>query len=288
MAEEDKKEKKKDKLEYEKTCGLIMPISEIDGCSEKHWEEVKEILEEVAVESGLNGRIVSETDSTNLIQSNIINRLYNDKTVICDVSGRNYNVMFELGLRIAFNKPVVVIFDKEGIYPFDITNIPYIDYPRNMNYHGIQKFKINLKKSLMDSLNEKENSYLKTYRDIKIFEAPDVELTEKDKLFLEEISNIKAVVEKIGEKYNNRIFLNRTREPLSDLSLREMYKKSLDIYTEFEKNDEIQFLLKEQLPIDIFVIKGMRFFKEKLPIYSYTELCEKLVDFYILKRKKFK
>jgi hypothetical protein len=281
------KEKKED-LEYEKTCGLIMPISEIDGCSEKHWEEVKEILEEVAVESGLNGRIVSETDSTNLIQYNIINRLYNDKTVICDVSGRNYNVMFELGLRIAFNKPVVVIFDKEGVYPFDITNIPYIDYPRNMNYHGIQKFKINLKKSLMDSLNEKENSYLKTYRDIKIFEAPDVELTEKDKLFLEEISNIKAVVEKIGEKYNNRIFLNRTREPLSDLSLREMYKKSLDIYTEFEKNYEIQFLLKEQLPIDIFVTKGMRFFKEKLPIYSHTELCEKLVDFYILKRKNFK
>lgn len=282
-------EEKKEELEYEKTCGLIMPISEIDGCSEKHWEEVKEILEEVAVESGLNGRIVSETDSTNLIQYNIINRLYNDKTVICDVSGRNYNVMFELGLRIAFNKPVVVIFDKEGVYPFDITNIPYIDYPRNMNYHGIQKFKINLKKSLMDSLNEKENSYLKTYRDIKIFEAPDVELTEKDKLFLEEISNIKAVVEKIGEKYNNnRIFLNRTREPLSDLSLKEMYKKSLDIYTEFEKNYEIQFLLKEQLPIDIFVAKGIRFFKEKLPIYSYTELCEKLVDFYILKRKNFK
>ena len=141
----------------------------------------------------------------------------------------------------------------------------------------------------MDSLNEKENSYLKTYRDIKIFEAPDVELTEKDKLFLEEISNIKAVVEKIGEKYNNnRIFLNRTREPLSDLSLREMYKKSLDIYTEFEKNYEIQFLLKEQLPIDIFVAKGLKFFKEKLPIYSYTELCEKLVDFYILKIKNFK
>lgn len=225
-------EEKKEDLEYEKTCGLIMPISEIDGCSEKHWEEVKEILEEVAVESGLNGRIVSETDSTNLIQYNIINRLYNDETVICDVSGRNYNVMFELGLRIAFNKPVVVIFDKEGVYPFDITNIPYIDYPRNMNYHGIQKFKINLKKSLTDSLNEKENSYLKTYRDIKIFEAPDVELTEKDKLFLEEISNIKAVVEKIGEKYNNnnRIFLNRIREPLSDLNLREMYKKSLYIY----------------------------------------------------------
>ena len=281
-------EEKKEDLEYEKTCGLIMPISEIDGCSEKHWEEVKEILEEVAVESGLNGRIVSETDSTNLIQYNIINRLYNDKTVICDVSGRNYNVMFELGLRIAFNKPVVVIFDKEGVYPFDITNIPYIDYPRNMNYHGIQKFKINLKKSLTDSLNEKENSYLKTYRDIKIFEAPDVELTEKDKLFLEEISNIKAVVEKIGEKYNNRIFLNRIREPLSDLNLREMYKKSLDIYTEFEKNYEIQFLLKEQLPIDIFVTKGIRLLKDKLPVYSHPELCEKLVDFYILKRRIFK
>lgn len=43
-------EEKKEDLEYEKTCGLIMPISEIDGCSEKHWEEVKEILEEVAVE----------------------------------------------------------------------------------------------------------------------------------------------------------------------------------------------------------------------------------------------
>jgi len=107
-------------------------------------------------------------------------------------------------------------------------------------------------------------------------------------LFLEEISNIKAVVEKIGEKYNNRIFLNRIREPLSDLNLREMYKKSLDIYTEFEKNYEIQFLLKEQVSIDIFVTKGIRLLKDKLPVYSYPELCEKLVDFYILKRRNFK
>ena len=286
MAEENKKEKKKDKLEDENTCGLVMPISEIDGCSEGHWEEVKEILEEVAKDLGLNGRIVSESDSTNLIQYNIINRLYNDKTVICDVSGRNYNVMFELGLRIAFNKPVVVIFDKEGPYPFDITNIPYIDYPRNMNYHGIQKFKNNLKKSLEDSLKEKENSFLKTYKDIKIFEAPDVKLTEKDKLFLEEIANIKTTVEKIGEKYNNRIIIERNRDYISSQSIMALYEKNYKMYVEFENDYIIQSLLKERLPINMFVLKGMDFLRKKFPIYSAGEICEKLIDFYIYNMKK--
>lgn len=287
MAEENKKEKKKDKLEQENTCGLIMPISEIDGCSEEHWEGVKEILEEVAKEVGLNGRIVSKSDSTNLIQYNIINRLYNDKTVICDVSGRNYNVMFELGLRIAFNKPVVVIFDKEGPYPFDITNIPYIDYPRNMNYHGIQKFKSNLNKSLEDSLKEKENSYLKTYKDIKIFEAPGVELTEKDKLFLEEIANIKTIVEKMGEKYNNRIFNERNRDYISSQSIMALYEKNYKMYVEFENDYIIQSLLKERLPINMFVLKGVDFLRKKYPMYSTREICEKLIDFYIYNMKHF-
>jgi hypothetical protein len=60
--------------------------------------------------------------------------------VVCDVSSRNPNVMLELGLRLASKLPIVVIFDGEGNYTFDIGTIRYLGYRRDMRYYDTQKF----------------------------------------------------------------------------------------------------------------------------------------------------
>jgi len=39
--------------------------------------------------------------------------------IVCDISGRNPNVMFELGLRLAFDKPAIIIKDEITPYSFD-------------------------------------------------------------------------------------------------------------------------------------------------------------------------
>jgi hypothetical protein len=86
-------------------CGIVMPIGTIDGCAESHWAEVLEVLSETVEDAGFEPNLVSNAEEVGIIQKRIIQNLYENPVVVCDVSGKNPNVMFELGLRLAFDKP---------------------------------------------------------------------------------------------------------------------------------------------------------------------------------------
>jgi len=77
-------------------CGIVMPISHIDGCAESHWADVLSIISDVAQEAGFTPRLVSNSDDSGIIQQRIIQNLYENPIAVCDVSCKNPNVMFEL------------------------------------------------------------------------------------------------------------------------------------------------------------------------------------------------
>ena len=78
-------------------CGIVMPISAIDGCAESHWADVLDIFTESIEEAGFEANLVSNADESGIIHKRIIQNLYDNPVVVCDVSGKNPNVMFELG-----------------------------------------------------------------------------------------------------------------------------------------------------------------------------------------------
>ena len=104
-------------------CGIVMPISSIDGCNEAHWSDVHEILTEAIEDAGFEANLVSNADDVGIIQKRIIQNLYENPIVVCDVSGKNPNVMFELGLRLAFDKPTIIVKDDRTSYSFDTASI---------------------------------------------------------------------------------------------------------------------------------------------------------------------
>ncbi len=116
-----------------KRCGLVMPISALDDCSEQHWADVRQILFEALEAVGFEAQLVSEADDVGVIHKRIVQNLYDNPIVVCDVSGKNPNVMFELGMRIAFDKPVVIIKDDQTAYSFDTRPIEHIPYPRDLH-----------------------------------------------------------------------------------------------------------------------------------------------------------
>jgi hypothetical protein len=61
--------------------------------------------------------------------------------VIGDVSCKNPNVMFELGMRLAFDKPTIIIKDDQTSYSFDISPIQNLEYPRDLRFNKIIDFK---------------------------------------------------------------------------------------------------------------------------------------------------
>jgi hypothetical protein len=122
-------------------CGIVMPISEIDGCNKEHWSEVLDILSEVIEEAGFEPNLVSNGDDVGIIQKRIIQNLYENPIVVCDVSGKNPNVMFELGLRLAFDKPTIIVKDDRTSYSFDTSPIEHLEYPRDLRFTKIVEFK---------------------------------------------------------------------------------------------------------------------------------------------------
>ncbi len=91
-----------------KKCGIVMPIAVMDGYPESHWKDVKRIVESAIEEAGFEARLVSDADDIGVIHKRIVQNLYDNPMIVCDISGRNPNVMFELGLRLAFDKPTIM------------------------------------------------------------------------------------------------------------------------------------------------------------------------------------
>lgn len=125
--------------------GYVMPIAKTDGYPDTHWNDVMSILDSTVLGLGISkGRIVSDGGEITTIHSRIVNNLNDDDIIICDVSSRNPNVMFELGMRIAFDKPVIIIKDDITDYCFDSGTIEHIAYPKDLRHGVINKFQAKL------------------------------------------------------------------------------------------------------------------------------------------------
>lgn len=171
-------------------CGIVMPISSCDGCSEQHWAEVKSIIMDAADIAGFSPELVSEADDVGLIQKRIIQNLYENPIVVCDVSGKNANVMFELGIRLAFDKPTIIIKDDKTSYSFDTASIEHLQYPRDLRYSAIVEFKENLANKIKGTHARATNdtnytTFLKNFGDFRVSKLKTTEVSRDDFLTLQ-------------------------------------------------------------------------------------------------------
>lgn len=122
-------------------CGIIMPISPIENCTKEHWTEVKNILFDAIKDANFEPNLVSDADDSGVIQKRIVQNIYQNEMIVCDVSCKNANVMFELGMRLAFDKPTIIVMDNMTQYSFDTAPIEHLSYPRDLSYFKIMDFK---------------------------------------------------------------------------------------------------------------------------------------------------
>lgn len=115
--------------ENEKTCFVIMPIADMDGYETGHFSRVyNHIIKPSCEKSGFKPIRADNVTSSNFIVLDILRKIVECDLAICDLSGRNPNVMYELGLRQAFNKKTVLIKDNKTINPFDVQAFRYCEY----------------------------------------------------------------------------------------------------------------------------------------------------------------
>ena len=175
-------------------CGIVMPISDCDGLKESHWHDVLQIITLAAEEEGLETRLVSETFDSNLIHKEILQNIYQDDIIICDVSGRNPNVFFELGIRMATQKPTVIVKDDKTAYPFDMAPNRYVEYPRDLRHPAMEKFKAELKKSISNTIDQPiDKSFIGQLGPFKILDVESAVLPASE-IILERLDRIDRLV----------------------------------------------------------------------------------------------
>lgn len=182
-------------------CGLVMPISPLDGCSAEHWAEIKSIIEEAIAlidDPIFDAKLVSDADDVGVIQKRIIQNIYSSDIIVCDVSGKNPNVMFELGMRLAFDKPAVIIKDDKTNYSFDTGVIEHISYPRDLRFSQIVAFKNSLADKVrathQRSISDPSHStFLKNFGTFQVASLNE-EVVSAEKLVLEGLSELRREV----------------------------------------------------------------------------------------------
>jgi hypothetical protein len=109
----------------ERECFTIMPITttthyvELTGDPD-HFSHVMNHLHKPAIERAGYRFISPSVTNAAIIQAQIIRHLESAELVLCDISCLNANVFFELGIRVALDRPVALVRDSlTADVPFD-------------------------------------------------------------------------------------------------------------------------------------------------------------------------
>lgn len=209
-------------------CFVIMPISDCEGYNQGHFSRVYEdIIKPSVFNADFNPVRGDEVSKTNLIQLDILNKLLEAPIAICDLSSRNPNVLFELGIRQAFDKPVVLIQEKGTPKIFDINPLRYIEYAKEMGYRDVIDAQLKITTSLTETYQAKDevgnvNSIVKLLALNSAASIPSVN-GDGDSLKLNLIlSQIAELRDKINPRNSSQI-----NDELTDLELYKLKIKNL-------------------------------------------------------------
>lgn len=192
-------------------CFVVMPIADVPGYDPGHFSRVYEyLLKPAIVAAGYSPVRADDEIKTDYIVVGIIQQIVDAEMVICDFSARNPNVMYELGLRHAFNKPVALIKDRRTEKVFDIQGLRYTEYDEALRIDSVHKDIGRISATISETaktFGETVNSVVRL-AGIKAAVVPDAQTVSADtSLLLEAIGTIDkrlALIE--GIKHEDRYF----------------------------------------------------------------------------------
>jgi hypothetical protein len=133
-----------------KTCFVACPIGEAESDERKRSDRVlRHILEPVLDELGYKIIRADQIQSVGRITTQVLQALNDADIVIADLTGENPNVMYELGIRHATQKPFIHIMESNNKPPFDIYDVRTIFYRLELDEVGDAKSEL---KGQIDSI----------------------------------------------------------------------------------------------------------------------------------------
>lgn len=223
-------------------CGLVMPISAIDNLPEMHWNEVRTIISDSIEKAGFAPNLVSNADDVGIIQKRIIQNLYDNPIVVVDVSAKNPNVMFELGMRLAFDKPTIIVKDDKTTYSFDTAPIEHLPYPRDLRFTQIMEFKEKLTEKIKAThakatSDPSYTTFLKNFGEFTVAKLDKKEVPGQE-FILEEIKALRLSIDKLSVQSAPRVVLTSAPGTGKSAFISEFFKRNSNAnLVVFDSND---------------------------------------------------
>lgn len=204
-----------------KDCFVIMPISDNENYDIGHFDRVYEYLIKPAViEAGFNPVRADDIKKTNYIIIDILKKLIDSEMAICDLSSRNPNVLYELGIRQSFNKPVTFIKDNLTERIFDIQGFRDFEYDASLRIDSVEKERIKLAEIIAntyDSAGKDVNSIVDLLSIRKASVVNELKISPELSVILKSIENIDSKISKLQNSSSVDI-VDRMEIPIVDYS----------------------------------------------------------------------
>lgn len=161
--------------------------------------------------------------------------VYNSDIVVCDVSAKNPNVMLELGLRLAFDKPTVIIKDDKTDYSFDTGIIEHVGYPRDLRFSKIVDFQRILASKVLATYkaaqqNPNHSPFLKNFGEFQVAALTQTEVT-PDKIIINMLTEMQRDIALLKQRDDRSLLHGR---PTSDVD-KELFLKSSTFFDRVKK-----------------------------------------------------
>jgi len=124
---------------------VMMPFS-------SDFTSVYKVIKKACRELGYEAVRVDEIFGPSKITDDVFSTIVQGRLTVCDLTGRNPNVLYEAGLAHARGRDVIFLTQKEEDVPFDLQQIRHIPYLKNKE--GMGKLLLDLTKSIAACLKE--------------------------------------------------------------------------------------------------------------------------------------
>jgi hypothetical protein len=175
--------------QLDKNCFIVMPFNPLFAT------EYERIIRPAVEEIGLRCVRGDEIYSRPRIMDDIWKHIRSSRLVIAELTGKNPNVFYEVGLAQAIGKPVIIITRDENDVPFDLKALRYLYYDVQNPFWG-EDLKTRLKAMIQNVLNENSlSAYLEgiTASNMLAFPEPEIGVSRRNSDSIVQALNVAGV-----------------------------------------------------------------------------------------------
>lgn len=202
-------EKEQKKTDEKEKCFVMMPISDQGDYPEGHFKKVYEQIFQPAIEqAGYQPHRVDEDAISDRIIDKIFREVQECPMALCDLSNRNPNVLYELGLRQAYDKPVVLVQDEKTDRIFDVSGISTVQYKSQRLFEDVLEARDRIAKAIIETKEGRKNSIVKIVQ-AKTAQIPSGDISGDEKIEI----MLSGIINDIKEIKAERNMMNRLIAP---------------------------------------------------------------------------